>query len=62
MAVLGVEDKDPTLLADLDSLVDPQTRGDPECMLRWTTKSTAKLANALGRWAIRCRRTRSPGC
>lgn len=43
-----VEDKDPTLLADLDSLVDPETRGDPECMLRWTTKSTAKLAKALG--------------
>ena len=43
-----VEDKDPTLLADLDSLVDPETRGDPECMLRWTTKSTANLAKALG--------------
>jgi len=32
-------DKDPTLLADLDSLVDPETRGDPMCPLRWTTKS-----------------------
>jgi transposase len=40
-------DKDPTLLSDLDSLVDPETRGDPMCPLRWTTKSTEHLANAL---------------
>ena len=40
-------DKDPTLLADLDSLVDPETRGDPMCPLRWTTKSTEHLAGAL---------------
>ena len=41
-------DKDPTLLADLDSLVDPESRGDPMCPLRWTTKSTAQLSDALG--------------
>ncbi|NNN21449.1 MAG: ISAzo13 family transposase [Acidimicrobiales bacterium] len=40
-------DKDPTLLSDLDSLVDPDTRGDPMCPLRWTTKSTEHLAKAL---------------
>lgn len=40
-------DKDPTLLSDLDSLVDPETRGDPMCPLRWTTKSTEHLAQAL---------------
>ncbi len=40
-------DKDPTLLADLDLLVDPETRGDPMCALRWTTKSTEHLAAAL---------------
>jgi transposase len=40
-------DKDPTLLGDLDSLVDPETRGDPMCALRWTTKSTEHLAQAL---------------
>ncbi len=40
-------DKDPTLLADLDALVDPETRGDPMCPLRWTTKSTEHLAGAL---------------
>lgn len=38
---------DPTLLADLDALVAPETRGDPESALRWTCKSTRKLAKAL---------------
>ncbi len=40
-------DTDPTLRSDLDSLVDPETRGDPMCPLRWTTKSTEHLAQAL---------------
>ena len=31
----------------LDRLIDPQTRGDPESSLRWTSKSTAKLAAEL---------------
>jgi hypothetical protein len=31
----------------LDQLIDPIVRGDPESPLRWTTKSTAKLAAAL---------------
>src|SRR5271167_3755681 len=31
--------KDPTLVADLEKLVDPATRGDPETCLRWTCKS-----------------------
>jgi transposase len=39
--------KQPTLLADLESLVDPETRGDPMSPLRWTTKSLRKLATAL---------------
>ena len=38
---------DPTLLADLDRLIDPCTRGDPESPLRWTCKSTYRLAEAL---------------
>jgi hypothetical protein len=37
-------DKDITLLPDLDALVDPTTRGDPMSPLRWTCKSTTKLA------------------
>jgi hypothetical protein len=40
-------DSDPTLLADLDRLIDPATRGDPESPLRWTCKSTYQLAEAL---------------
>jgi hypothetical protein len=40
-------EKDPTLLADLDSLIDPVTRGDPESPLRWTCKSVRKLASEL---------------
>ena len=40
-------ERDPTLLRDLERLVDPVTRGDPRCPLRWTCKSTAKLAAAL---------------
>jgi hypothetical protein len=40
-------DKDPTLRADLDRLVDPVTRGDPESPLRWTCKSVRRLAEEL---------------
>jgi len=40
-------DKDPALLEDLDRLVDPVTRGDPESPLRWTCKSVRKLAEEL---------------
>jgi transposase len=39
--------KAPTLLADLDRLVSPATRGHPESALLWTAKSTAKLAAEL---------------
>jgi hypothetical protein len=38
---------DPGMLGALDALVDPVTRGDPESALRWTTKSTPKLAAEL---------------
>src|SRR5207245_1855349 len=40
-------DTDPTLLDDLEALVEPLTRGDPMSPLRWTCKSLAKLAAAL---------------
>jgi transposase len=36
--------KDPTVVAALDALVEPLTRGDPMSPLRWTCKSTGKLA------------------
>ena len=43
----SLTEKDPTLLEDLESLVEPGTRGDPQSPLRWTTKSTVKLAKEL---------------
>jgi transposase len=38
---------DPRLLEALNALIDPCTRGDPESPLRWTCKSTYKIAAAL---------------
>ena len=38
---------DPTLLSDLERLVDPVTRGDPMSPLKWTSKSLRNLASAL---------------
>ncbi|MDP4188761.1 MAG: ISAzo13 family transposase [Bacteroidota bacterium] len=40
-------DKDPTLVSDLESLIEPTIRGDPESPLRWTSKSSRKLAEEL---------------
>lgn len=37
----------PDLPAQLEALVDPLTRGDPESPLRWTVKSTRQLSNEL---------------
>jgi hypothetical protein len=39
--------KDPTLVVDLLSLVEPTTRGDPESPLRWSCKSLRVLAEGL---------------
>lgn len=38
---------DITLIEDLEKLIDPVTRGDPESPLRWTCKSVRKLSDAL---------------
>jgi hypothetical protein len=40
-------DADPTVLSDLERLVDPDTRGDPCSPLVWSSKSLGKLAGAL---------------
>ena len=40
-------EKDPSLLGDLERLVDLDARGDPEQPLRWTSKSLRNLALAL---------------
>jgi transposase len=37
----------PGVVDALDQLVEPESRGDPECVLRWTTKSTRNLADEL---------------
>jgi hypothetical protein len=42
-------DTDPSLVAALDALVEPATRGDPQSPLRWTCKSTRRLADELTR-------------
>jgi transposase len=39
--------KEPGLREDLERLVEPMTRGDPESPLRWTSKSVRKLAKEL---------------
>ena len=42
-----LKDKDSTLLQDIDSILEPVTRGDPESPLRWTCKSTTRIAEEL---------------
>ena len=42
-------EKDPALLSDLEALVEPGTRGDPESTLRWTLKSVRVLSRELHR-------------
>jgi hypothetical protein len=49
---------DPGLMAALEALVNPATRGHPQSPLRWTCKSTGKLAEELSREQHRvCDRT-----
>jgi hypothetical protein len=45
----SLKDLEPSLEHDLELLVEPLTRGDPESPLRWTCKSTRKLAEELNR-------------
>lgn len=44
-----VKEYHPDLLRELESLVEPVTRGDPESPLRWTCKSTRQLSKELVR-------------
>ena len=50
---------DPTLLEDLQRLLEPATLGDPMRLLVWVSKSHAKLAAAL---RSKFRRAVSPNC
>ncbi len=45
----ALTETDPGLLAALEALIEPTTRGDPESPLRWTCKSTRRLADELTR-------------
>ncbi len=45
----SLAESNPELLTALEALVEPTTRGDPESPLRWTCKSTARLAAELTR-------------
>jgi transposase len=49
-------DKDPTLLPDLEGLVEPTAAGDPMSPLRWTSKSVRQLATSLQRMGHRVSR------
>ena len=42
-----VDERDEQVVARLDALIDPNTRGDPQSPLRWTIKSTRRLAEEL---------------
>jgi hypothetical protein len=44
-----LEEHDPQLLQALETLIAPDSRGDPMSPLRWTCKSTRQLAQALTR-------------
>jgi transposase len=45
----ALTESDPAVLTDLEELVEPSTRGDPQSALRWTCKSTTRLAEELRR-------------
>jgi len=42
-----VEEKDPGILKDLEKIMDENTAGDPMSLLKWTNKSTYKIAEEL---------------
>ena len=44
-----LSETDPELISALEALIEPVTRGDPESSLRWTCKSTRRLAEELTR-------------
>ena len=52
------EEEQPKLVAALEKLVNPATRGDPQSSLRWTCKSTRILARELVRKGFRVSSTK----
>jgi hypothetical protein len=51
-------EEDPPLIFALEALVEPTTRGDPGSPLRWTCKSTRRLAEELTRQGHRVSHTK----
>jgi Rhodopirellula transposase DDE domain len=51
-------DEQPGLVAALEKLVEPDSRGDPQSPLRWTCKSTRALARALKAGGFEVSRTK----
>jgi len=45
----NIEEQDPQVLAELEALLDDETRGDPMRPLRWTAKSARAIAKELGK-------------
>jgi len=45
----SIAETNENLRKDLESLIEPLTRGDPESPLRWTCKSVRRLANELNK-------------
>ena len=43
----SITETDPELIVELEKMISPYTRGDPESALRWTSKSMDKLAREL---------------
>jgi Rhodopirellula transposase DDE domain len=58
---IPLEEQHPELLTTLETLVDPVTRGDPESPLRWTSKSTRKLAEELATRGYQLSRLQTSG-
>jgi hypothetical protein len=52
------EQEQPGLVAALEAIVESGTRGDPQLPLRWTCKSTRKLARALQRQGFQVSHTK----
>ncbi len=44
-----IEIKDPKIVEDLETIMDENTAGDPMSLLKWTNKSTYKIAEELNR-------------
>ena len=48
-----IVEKNPEIEKELEILIEPYTRGDPESPLKWTCKSTRKLAEELEKKGIK---------